>query len=168
MRYPTLSIESLFICNKERQSLITSSHSNEHEPVILNGNTLLVSVNLNSFCAKEMTFKPNPLYVDWLQLQKDFDAFPNILRSRFIIKSSQSNNNNNNNNTNNSNNRNNKNNIMPISHSPHKKSKWRAPKTASPELETFLSNLERRLFSDTSRKAIYENLSTGEMESLTN
>ena len=153
MRYPTLSIESLFICNKERQSLITSSHSNEHEPVILNGNTLLVSVNLNSFCAKEMTFKPNPLYVDWLQLQKDSDAFPNILRSRFIIKSSQSNN---------------KNNIMPISHSPHKKSKWRAPKTASPELETFLSNLERRLFSDTSRKAIYENLSKGEMESLTN
>ena len=55
---------------------------------------------LRTALAKGPSFIPTPLHVDWLQLQKDFDAFSNRLRARFIFKSSQPNNNNNNTNSN--------------------------------------------------------------------
>ena len=87
-RHRIISTESLFVCNKEGQSPILSSHLNEHEPIILNGNSSLISTDLNSLCGKGPSFIPTPLHVDWLQLQKDFDVFSNSLRARFIFKSS--------------------------------------------------------------------------------
>ena len=57
---------------------------------------------------------------------------------------------------------------MSINQPPRKKSNWRAPVTTSPELETFLSSVKRSLLSDTSRKAISEDLSKGETKSLIN
>ena len=57
---------------------------------------------------------------------------------------------------------------MSINQPPREKSNWRAAETTSRELETFLSNVERNLFSDTSRKTVSENLSKGEKESLWN
>ena len=48
------------------------------------------------------------------------------------------------------------------------KTKLESYKTTSPELETFLSNVERSLSGNTSRKAVPENFSKGERESLIN
>ena len=92
--------------------------------------------------------------MDWLQLQKDFNAFSNRLRARFLFKTFQSNNNNNSSN----NNGNSKNNVTSINQPPCKKSNWRVPKMTSRDLETILSDIETSLFSDTSRKTVYGNL----------
>ena len=159
--YPIILTESLFIGNKEGKSPATSSHLKGHEPIILFGNSSLISVDFKSLCAKGPSFIPTSLYVDWLQLQKDFNTFSNRVRARFIFRSSQSN-------SNNINNTNSKNNSMSINQPPRKKPNWKAAKTTSPELETFLSNVERSLFGDISRKAVSENLSKGEKDSLWN
>ena len=51
---------------------------------------------------------------------------------------------------------------------PPKKSNWNAPKTSSPQLETFISNVEKELFKDTSYKKVKDNLSKAERNSLNN
>ena len=40
------------------------SHSNEHEPNILNGNSSLVLTDLKSLCVKGHSFIPTPFRVD--------------------------------------------------------------------------------------------------------
>ena len=52
-------------------------------------------------------------------------------------------------------------------HHPQKKpSKWRALKTTSPEIETFLNNVERDLFKNTKRRFVKDNLSVNERKCL--
>ena len=118
-----MSIESLFVFNKKRKSPIICSHSKEHEPIILNGNSSLVLTDLKSLCHKGPPCIPTPLHVDWIELQKDFDAFLNRLRARFILKSSQTNSNNNSNS-------NNKNNSMSINQLHRKKVKLQSSKNS--------------------------------------
>ena len=65
-----MSIESLFVFNKKRKSPIICSHSKEHEPIILNGNSSLVLTDLKSLCDKGPTFIPTPLHVVGLSYKK--------------------------------------------------------------------------------------------------
>jgi len=82
--------------------------------------------------SKGPTFVPTPINYDWLELQKDFDNFKNKMRARYYF------------------NQNNKEftslDSSNIQKPPKKTSTWKAPKSKSPELETFLSNVERSLF----------------------
>ena len=49
---------------------------------------------------------------------------------------------------------------------PRKPSTWRAPPSKSVELETFIANVERSLFENTSRRKVKDNLSSGERKNL--
>ena len=92
---------------------------------------------LKSLCSKGPSFVPVPPHYNWLQLQKDFVKFRNSLRSRVFFTNIEqiSNNNFRNNNG--------------VKNIPKKKSYCSAPKTNSPELETFLTSAERDLFCNT-------------------
>jgi len=127
----------------------TVQPSKVHHPIVLAEN-VEISNDFKELCAKGPSFVPTPSHFDWLQLQKDFDAFRNRLRARFIFKDS-----------------------APVNQShrdssypPKKTSKWSAPKTNSPEIETFLSSVERDLFADTSFKNIRNNLTKAQRDSL--
>jgi len=126
---------------------------NIHHPIILNSGKNSISDDFKDLCAKGPSFIPTPVHFDWLNLQKDFDAFKNRLRARYIFSKNQQ-----------------KNdpqtsvNVLP--NPPKKPSNWKAPKTASPELETFISNIERSLFENTSKRPVTNNLTKGQRDSL--
>ena len=82
-----------------------------------------------SLCSKGTSSVPVPRAFDWLQLQKDFDKFANGIRTKLFFSNSTVNN------------------IIPNKQcAPRKPSKWKAPKSSIPEVETYLSSIERDLF----------------------
>ena len=130
-----------------------AQNNDQHHPIILNSGQSIITSDLKSLCAKGPSFVPTPLNFDWLQMQKDFDAFSNKMRARYIFsnvpKKVPDNDT-----------------VITVPPPPRKKSKWKANKTNCPELETFLSNVERELFSNTNRQNVPDNLTRGERESL--
>lgn len=116
----------------------------DHHPILINVDSKRISTPMKELCAKGPSFVPTPLNYDWLQLQKDFDSFRNRIRARYIFRNKNSNNNDTSN--------------IEIKNPPRKPSAWIAPKTNSPELETFISNIERSLFNDNSRRTVKDNL----------
>ena len=102
-------------------------------------------------CSKGPSFVPTPISYDWNQLQKDFDLFQSKLRAVVFFANKQSN-------------------ITEdqgeITNPPWQKSSWKASKCNIPELETFLSLVERDLFSDTKRKTVTDNLDGQERKAL--
>ena len=136
---------SSFKCLSFTTNTVRSSEI--HHPIILTENVEITD-DFKKLCAKGPSFVPTPSHYDWLQLQKDFDAFRNRIRARFIFKDSNPL-------------------TRPVSICPPRKpSKWSAPRTNSPELETFLSSIERDLFEDTSYKNIRNNLTKAQRDSL--
>ena len=99
--------------------------SEKHFPILLMDENINISDSLKNLCAKGPSFVPTPEYFDWLQLQKDFDAFRNRLRARYIFKDNE-------------NQVINENESISIKNPPKRKSKWKATRTSSAELETFL------------------------------
>ena len=116
-------------------------NNNQHHPIIINQNQHHISDNFKDLCAKGPSFIPTPQTFDWLKLQKDFDNFSHRLRCRHIFQNSMS-----------------QSTSTSIPQPPRTKSKWRAPKTNNNELESFLSNMEKSLFENTSRKRVSNNL----------
>ena len=122
---------------------------NQHHPIVIETEENIISNEFKDLCAKGPSFIPTPMNYDWLQLQKDFDRFKNRMRARYMFSK----------------------NDIPVDNNsipppPKPPSSWTAPKTNSPELETFLSNVERALFKDTSRRKVRENLTNAERKSL--
>ena len=124
-----------------------------HFPILINTGNTEISNDFKELCSKGPSFVPTPVHFDWLQLQKDFDNFRNRVRARFIFSADNHHANSTKDDSKNKN-------------PPKKQSQWSAPKTSSPEIETFLSNVERTLFENTSRKDIRNNLSKKERSSL--
>ena len=130
-----------------------TSSSEHHHPILINTNNNNISNDFKDLCAKGPSFVPTPEHYNWLQLQNDFDRFANRIRARFIFKDSKDNQNEQ---------------VIKKINPPKKPSTWRAPKTSCPEIETFLANIERSIFQDTSRQQIYNNLPKGQREALKN
>lgn len=97
----------------------------KHHPTILINNPSNNPVGFKSLCAKELWFIPAWHYYGWLQLQNDFDAFCNKIRSKFICQYSLPNK---------------SNTVLQSHHSLRSRSYWKAPKSNSPELKTFSQN----------------------------
>ena len=100
-----------------------------------------------SLCSKGPSFVPVPREFDWLQLQKDFDKFANRIRTKLFFSDNTDNN------------------IIPneeLMCAPRKPSKWKAPKSSIPEVETYLSSTERDLFCESKAKKVKDNLSNDE------
>ena len=53
--------------------------------IVINDGVSGISPELKDLCAKGPSFNPMPLNYDWLELQKDFDAFCNRLRAYYIF-----------------------------------------------------------------------------------
>lgn len=135
--------------------------SKVHFPILINTSEENVSKNLKQLCAKGPSFVPTPQNFDWLQLQKDFDAFQSRIRARFIFREKDTNEKSNITEKDTSTHQN-----KSINRPPKKKTKWSSPRTTSPELEMFLSNVERALFEDTSQRRVMDNLTKGERAAL--
>ena len=125
-----------------------------YDPLNLDRNNNILEPGLVSLCSKGPSYVPTPSHYDWLQLQKDFDLFRNRVRARYMF----------------SNVSNETSYVVPPNEPPNeppkRKSTWVSTKTSSPELETFLSNIERQFFENTARKNVSDNLSIGERRSL--
>ena len=99
---------------------------------------------------------PVPPHYNWLPLQKDFDRFRKSLRSRvFFSNKGESI-------SNNFRNDNEVNNLQ------KNKSNWSVAKTNSPELQAFLTSVERDLFGNTRMNDVKDNLSEEERSTLKN
>ena len=131
----------------------TPKESEMHHPIVLTQDETTIDESFKKLCSKGPTFVPTPEYYDWLQLQKDFDAFRNRVRACYIFHGKE-------------NKQTPELNIPIVKDPPKKSSTWVAPKTSSPELETFLNNIESDLFIDTSRKKVFNNLQKGERDAL--
>jgi len=123
----------------EKTGVAIDIEQNIHHPIVITSGNVEVSKDFKILCAKGPSFVPTPEYFDWLQLQKDFDAFRNRVRARYIFQNKEPY-------------------VRPKDQPPSKRSNWSAPKTSSSELETFLSSVERSLFQDCSRKIVSNNL----------
>lgn len=99
---------------------------------------------------------PFPPHYNWLQLQKYFDRFRKSLRSRFFFSNKEDSSNNNFRNNN------------EVNYPQKKKSNWLALKIDSPELQIFLTSLEKYLFSNTKANDVKDNFSEEERSSLKN
>jgi len=114
---------------------IVDEPSNIHHPILISESANNVSYDMKELCSKGPSFVPTPEHYDWFTLQRDFDAFRNRIRARFIFA-----------------NEGNVNNIDQthdnVPKPPKKPSNWTAPKTSSPEIETFLANIESRIPSE--------------------
>ena len=119
----------------------------DYKPVNLHKDGIALSDSFTSLCCKGPSFVPTPIYFDWLQLQRDFDSFRNALRRKHFFSKHPST-------------------YIPDASKPKIKSNWIAPKSSSPELETFLNLVERELFSDTSRKRVVDNLTSDKRKAL--
>ena len=101
--------------------------SHDYHPIILTNDTSQISPSLKDVCAKGPSFVPTPINYDWAQLQLDFDTFASRMRTRYIFRGKSSP----------------PQNDSPIPCPPKKPSTWRAPKTNSAVLETFLSTVRK-------------------------
>ena len=138
-----------------KQELLSAVEIPPHEPLNLDGLQRDLPSGLTELCKKGPSFIPTPDSFDWLQLQKDFDRFRNRIRASVFFSDKPS---------------------TPAYtcddvtgiRPPKKPSSWNAPKAKIPEVETFLSNVERDLFSTTTRRKAADNLSHEERTALTN
>ena len=134
-------------------SNVIEKKNTDHHPIVLtNTNSNQIGDSLKDLCAKGPSFIPTPENFDWLQLQKDFDAFRNRVRARYLFSSSEGPRPNDE--------------TQILKRQPKQPSNWRSTKTNCPELETFLSSVERALFNDTSRRKVPDNLTKEERSSL--
>ena len=117
-----------------KSELLSAVEIPPHEPLNLDGLQRDLPSGLSDLCKKGPSFIPTPDSFDWLQLQKDFDRFRNRIRTSvfFFDKPSAP-----------PDTANDVTGIRP----PKKPSSWNAPKAKIREVETFLSNVERDLFS---------------------
>ena len=139
-----------------REKLLEGQKIRSFGQLNLHKNDTALADGLKSLCRKGPSFVPDPPHYNWLQLQKDFDRFRNSLRSRVFFSNKEEISNNNFRNANGGNN-------------PSKnKSYWSAPKTNSPELETFLTSVKRDLICNTKPNVVKDNLSEEERSALKN
>ena len=139
-----------------REKMLKGQKIPSFEPLNLHKHDTSKTDGLKLLCSKGPSFVPVPPHYNWLQLQKDIDRFRNSLRSRVIFSKKDQ--------TSNSNFRNNN----EVNNPPKKKSNWSALKPNSTELQTFLTSVERDLFSNTSPNDVKDNLSEEEKRSLKN
>lgn len=121
-----------------------------YDPIILTQDEQVLPEGLSSLCAKGPSFVPTQKQLDWLQIQKDFDRFKNMIRMRMFFASQE-------------------NNTPPSTNDfqpPRKPSSWRAPKSKVPEVESFISCVEKEIFASTNLKPKYDNLTKLERSSL--
>ena len=123
----------------------------DRNPIVLTDKDDIIKEDFLSLCALGPSFIPVPTSYDWLQLQKDFDKFKNTLRAHVFFH---------NNSTYNGQ-------EAKQSGPPKKPSTWRAPTSRIPEVEVFISSVERDLF-DTSKcdKFIVDNITPGQRSAL--
>ena len=136
-----------------KMELLSAVEIPPHEPLNLDRLERDLPAGLSNLCKKGPSFVPTPDSFDWLQLEKDFDRFRNRIRASvfFFDKSS-----------------------TPAARTsdvtgiqpPKTPSSWNAPKAKLPEVETFLSNVERDLFATTKRRKVEDNLSLEERAAL--
>ena len=144
----SLNIITGYFSNSDKtQELV----NNDHHPIILTNDTSQISPSLKDLCAKGPSFIPTPINYDWAQLQLDFDTFASRMRTRYMFRGKSYP----------------PQNDSPIPCPPKKTSTWRAPKTNSAELKTFLSTVENELFIDIKQNYVKDNLTKDERRSLT-
>ena len=135
-----------------RNDILNGFELPSYDPIMLMQGDQILPEGLTSLCAKGPSFVPTQKHVDWLQIQKDFDRFKNTIRCKMFFASQVENV---------------SHNTSPDTFQPPKKpSSWRAPKSKVPEVETFISCVEKDLFSSTNVKPSYDNLSRLERSSL--
>ena len=135
-----------------REEILSSSEIPPFDPINLDGLERELPSGLSELCQRGPSFIPIPDSYDWLQLQKDFDRFRNRVRSTVFFSSKPQTERVCNDVTG----------IQP----PRAPSSWKAPKAAIPEVETFLSSVERDLFSSTKRRVVTDNLKPEERSAL--
>ena len=122
-----------------------------HHTIILTNDASQIPPFLKDLCVKGPSFLPTPINYDWAQPQLDFDTFASRTRARYMFRGK----------------------IFPPRNGSSMPcslkipSTWRAPKTNSAELETFLSTVEKELFIKIKRNYVKCNLTKDERRSLT-
>ena len=142
--------------SKLREDILPNIDIPSYAPINLDSQNGEISIGLSNLCSKGPSFIPTPISFNWLQLLKGFDRFRNVVRARVIFK--------------------NKNDNHPgititdnqtIGLPPVSNGKsWKSPKCNIPEVEAFLSAVERDLFSNTQRKIVPDNLTIDERYAL--
>ena len=137
-----------------KEKLIGDTHIPDYEPINLSNEE--IDPNLASLCSKGPSFVPTPSSFNWLQILKDFDNFKHRLRSiAFYHDKNKSSSNSNFNGSSD---------IKP----PYvcKPISKVAPQSKFPELETFLSNIEKDIFENTNRRNVKSNITKEEQIAL--
>ena len=123
----------------------------DHNPIVLAELNGAVSEDFLSLCSLGPSFIPVPVNYDWLQLQKDFDKFRNSIRAYCFFHNFPDN----------------KSPDNIITGPPRQPSKWTAPPSKIPEVEVFLSSLERDLFDvNNSNNFVVDNLTKNQRHAL--
>ena len=139
--------------DKIKEKILSGANIPSHDPIVLTPNTDDAPKALMSLCNKGPSFIPTPNHFDWLQVQKDFDKFANAIRAKVFFS-----------------NQNNHRNTPPSEKSfptsPRKPSKWSAPKSSIPAVETFLSLVETEIFKNTKPNRVNDNLTKEERSQL--
>ena len=122
-----------------------------HHTIILTNDASQIPPFLKDLCVKGPSFLPTPTHYDWAHSQLDFDTFASRKRARYMFRGKS---------------------FPPRNGSSMPcslkiPSTWRAPKTNSAELETFLSTVEKELFIKIKRNYVKCNLTKDERRSLT-
>ena len=133
-----------------RSKILAGQNVPTYDPLNLHKSNAPLETSLTSLCGKGPSFVPLPPSYNWLQLQINFDSFRNRLRASNLFRDKNSN-------------------YTPsVERPPAKKPlKWRSPKPNSPELETFLTSVEKDLFQNTKVGKAEDNLTRTERRALT-
>ena len=123
-----------------------------YSPINLDSQNRDLPIGLTELCSRGPSFIPTPVSFDWLQMQKDFDKFSKNMRTQVFFANKE----------------------KPAALGqkskfdvpPKTNSNWDPPKSTIPELETFLSLIEREIFSNTKRRKVEDNLSELERKAL--
>ena len=108
-----------------------------YDPINLDKNNNILSDGLKSLCSEGPSSVPVPPHYNWLELQENYDFFRKRMKTPFLFSNKESS-------------------YAKYKHAPPVKnvSKWRPPKTNSHQLETFLSLVEKDLFTETLKKNV--------------